>query len=117
MSSDRESKNPVESETAGKAGTTTAIHEAGTDQASPGKGNGQQGTGGVDGVRERTKSIQDGSQPHLGGADVSRSGSTPGTGLTENSDPMSRKGMPDLTAGDDTDAGAVNTDSEAEDKS
>lgn len=59
-------------------------------------GNGQQGAGGLGGLTERTTPNQAGSQPNLGVANIPGTGIKPGTGLTENGDPMSRKDVPDV---------------------
>lgn len=90
-------------QTIGKRGAMTSIQEDDGSAQVAGAGNGQQGAGGLGGITERTTPNQAGSQPNLGGAALSPSGSKPGTGLTENGDPMSRKGVPDVAEDEEPD--------------
>ncbi len=94
MISERKIEKQDDDQTTGKHGATTSIQDGDSGTDSGGQGNGQQGAGGLGGIGERTTPNQAGSQPHLGSAG-SHGGSKPGTGLTENSDPTSRKGVPD----------------------
>lgn len=102
MTSNTKNPQPDENQTTGKDGATTSIQEHDPD-TNDGKGNGQQGAGGIGGITERTSPNQKGSQPHLGGGDVSRKGGQTatgptGAGLTEDGDPTSKEKVPNMTS-------------------
>ena len=96
MSNQSKNEDPGENKTTGKDGATTSIEQGEEARDSTNRLDGQQGTGGLGEVGERTTPTPTGSQPHLGGAEAPQRGGPPGTGLTEDSDPASRGSMPDL---------------------
>lgn len=96
MTNDNKRDNPDDNPTTGKDGATTSIERDQKNQNSRNHGDGQQGAGGLGGVSERTTPNPAGSQPDLGGAVAPKRGSSAGTGFTEESDPLSRKSVPDL---------------------
>lgn len=97
MAINKKSKKLRDDQKIGKNDAGMSIKNGDANEQGRGRGNGQQGAGGLDDFGVGKTPDQAGSQPHLGGAEVSISKSTPGTGLTENRDPLSRRGLPNLT--------------------